>query len=654
MNKTVKRNFIWHPFLFAVFPVLFLYAQNVDDMLWDRTVFPIIVNLIVASGLILLLTRLLRDYFKAGLVTTLLYVFFFSFGHIVTALYKASMKYFDLDIGWSKLFLLPWLVLLICAVWYVIRTKRDLLTISKGLNFIGLVLVLIQFFQIGRAMVLREWNDLPPHDITYQVTCPDHPHDVYFIYLDGYARADVLRELYGYDNDAFLSFLRDRGFYIADSSHSNYCQTVLSATATFNMKYLSDLGDLDPSSDDRVPLTKRFWNNDVMTLFHDMGYARVAFTTGYESTELRDVEHFLAAAWGADEFQNILLSTTPLDLILGESYSGYDMHRKRVTNVLDHLTGDFGVASPKFVFAHIVSPHPPFVFAFDGEPRHPDRVFSLSDGSHYYDIGGDTLSYRYGYLGQLRHINMRLEGIIDTLLDRPPERQPIIIIQGDHGPGSELSWVGAAQTNLKERLSIFNATYYPDHQYQGLYPSITPVNTFRVLLNTYYGASLEILPDHSFYSTWAKPFAFVPISKESGGIYETLLDFYVSRSPERIEYRHMTTPKPAGTPCDAKGCIMMNDNGLCIDLEKPYQATRMEVSVDYNDNYAVYYRLDSTIIAMNTIYADKSASSGLKIDTLIVPSEAVQSGFNNIFILPQGGDDIYGIGHIRLGSPRQP
>ena len=653
MKKISKHSFVLHPFLFAVFPVLFLYAQNVDDMLWDRTVLPIIVSLILALGLTLLLSRLLRDNFKAGLVTTLLYVFFFSFGHIVTALSKAGLKYFDLDIGLSGLFLIPWLVLLILAGWYFVKTKRDLLTLTKGMNFIGLVLVIIQVFQIGRAMVLREWNDLPSNEITYNVARPDNPRDVYFIYLDGYARADVLRELYGYDNGEFLAFLDSCGFYVADSSHSNYCQTLLSSSATFNMNYLDWLGDFDPDSDDRVPLTKRFWKNDVMTMFRDMGYATVAFTTGYESTELRDVDNFLATAWAADEFQNILLSTTPLDLILKHNYSSYDMHRKRIANILDNLTGDLDVKSPKFVFAHLVSPHPPFVYHADGTPNDPNRVFSLSDGSHYYDIGGDTASYRQGYLNQLRYINTRMTGIIDSLLDCPPDRQPIIVIQGDHGPGSELSWVGASGTNLKERLSIFSAVYYPERQYQALYESISPVNTFRVMFNTCFGSSLELLPDRTFYSTWSQPFAFMPISKDSGGLYENLLEYYLSRSPDKVEYRHVTTPKSAGIPCNTGDCVVMTDKGLCVDLGRTYHSTRMEISVDCNDTYGVYYRHDSTILAMQTIEAIDSDVEGLRIDTVRIPIEAADAGFDNVYILPQEGHEPYGIGHIRLGKPKR-
>jgi len=653
MSQSPQRPLVLHPLLFAVFPILFLYAQNTGEMLLSETILPIIIGVLLAALMTVFLGRLVNDYIKGGLITTLLYFFFFSFGHVMKALPVWDVNILGLEIGQGDILLIVWLVLLILFGILIFKTAQELGVLNKGLNLIGVVLIAVQVLQIGIALTSREETRQPSSDIVSSVTRPENPRDVYFIYLDGYGRGDILSQMYDYDNLNFLSFLREQGFYIADSSYANYCQTLLSAAATFNMDYINKLGDYNPSQKDRVPLIKRLWQNDVHGLFWEMGYSLVAFASGYGSTEFKGVDHYFSAAWTANEFQNILFATTPLALILEHFYSPYDIHRKRIENVLDNFSSDLGVASPKFVFAHIVCPHPPFVFGPNGEPLNPNREFSMSDGSHYYDIGGDSAAYRRGYLNQMRYVNHRMTTIIGDLLDRPPEQQPIIIIQGDHGPGSELSWVGAAKTNLKERFAILNASYYPERQYQGLYSSISPVNTFRVLFNTYFGASFELLSDRCFYSTWATPFAFTPASRDSGGIYENLLEFYLSRSPERIEYRHVTTPKMAGTPCDAKGCVMMTDNGLCIDLGKNYHSSRMEISIDNNDNYAVYYRHDSTILAMQNINAYLSEGSGLRIDTVKVPVKASADGFNNIFILPQGGDDLYGIGHIRLGTPRR-
>ncbi len=69
-----------------------------------------------------------------------------------------------------------------------------------------------------------------------------------------------------------------------------------------------------------------------------------------------------------------------------------------------------------------------------------------------------------------------------------------------------------ANTDLKERMSILNAYYFPGQKYQGLYGRISPVNSFRVVLNTYFGATLELLPDRSFFSTWTDPYRFIDVT----------------------------------------------------------------------------------------------------------------------------------------------
>ena len=44
----------------------------------------------------------------------------------------------------------------------------------------------------------------------------------------------------------------------------------------------------------------------------------------------------------------------------------------------------------------------------------------------------------------------------------------------------------------------------------GLYPTITPVNAARLLASRYLGADLPMLPDDSFFSTWNRPYDFLP------------------------------------------------------------------------------------------------------------------------------------------------
>ena len=67
---------------------------------------------------------------------------------------------------------------------------------------------------------------------------------------------------------------------------------------------------------------------------------------------------------------------------------------------------------------------------------------------------------------------------------------PLIILQADHGPGAYFDWESLKNTYLPERLGILNAYYFPDQMYANLYPTITPVNSFRVVLDQYFGTRM--------------------------------------------------------------------------------------------------------------------------------------------------------------------
>jgi hypothetical protein len=47
---------------------------------------------------------------------------------------------------------------------------------------------------------------------------------------------------------------------------------------------------------------------------------------------------------------------------------------------------------------------------------------------------------------------------------------------------------------------------------RALYDTITPVNSFRVLLTRLFGAKYARLPDRSFYSTASHPFDFTDVT----------------------------------------------------------------------------------------------------------------------------------------------
>jgi hypothetical protein len=85
----------------------------------------------------------------------------------------------------------------------------------------------------------------------------------------------------------------------------------------------------------------------------------------------------------------------------------------------------------------------------------------------------------------------------------------IIVIQGDHGSGLGMNAEDVTKMDCRERMSIFNAYHLPGKGREMLYPSITPVNTFRVIFDSYLGGHFALWPDRSYPSAYMKAFHFM-------------------------------------------------------------------------------------------------------------------------------------------------
>jgi hypothetical protein len=167
------------------------------------------------------------------------------------------------------------------------------------------------------------------------------------------------------------------------------------------------------------------------------------------------------------------------------------------------------IRGPKFVFAHFILPHPPYVFDRHGRARSETK----RDGNVN------------GYLEQLRYANTQIERIVIELLDRPEAERPIVLLQADEGPYPRLgtripaSWANEPAADVRVKYGIFNAYYLPGPRSEFTeYPAMSPVNTFRMVFTRYFGANLPVLPDES-YATARKgdAYTFVPLGDRVRG-----------------------------------------------------------------------------------------------------------------------------------------
>jgi hypothetical protein len=375
------------------------------------------------------------------------------------------------------------------------------------LTWTGVALLLFPAYQIiswelrtagGRELALSATANLEG------LTPPATPPDIYFIILDEYTRQDVLSGTFDYDNQAFLQALRSLGFQVVDCAQSNYSQTELVLTSVLNLDYLEALGNFPPGSTDRAPLRRLIRESLVETALRGLGYRVVAFETGYYFSEMQDADAYLSVGAGAhrgglNAFEVLLLhsslglalSDLTQKLSAGVAVGQEQLNAQKREQVLFDLEMlariPQDVSSPKFVFAHILLPHEPFVF--DSQGGAVDYPQTLSEEQ-----------YRAAYKAQVIFLNERLLPVLRLILETSAT-SPVVILQGDTGPG---------QVGHAGRMAILSALYLPGYE-ADLPASLTPVNDFRLVFDQYFGTHLGLLPDRSYFSLYTAPFDYEPV-----------------------------------------------------------------------------------------------------------------------------------------------
>lgn len=472
---------VFYPLLLAVFPILFLYAHNISETSMSQVWLPLVISVAAALVLLAILRLILRSLAKAGLATAMFLVFFFSYGHLHDAL-----ENWGAFVPQHTYLLSGMLFVWGYCVYFISRAKRDFRIATRMLNITAVALIAINLFNIASYQVkLARLSGVTPGNSTEQAAASPAKvstlPDIYFIILDEYAHPDTMKEYYDYDNSEFINNLKDRGFFIASQSKTRSPDTPKAIAQDLNMEYLDYL--------DRRWLDATFRKlaySKVADFLKAQGYQYIYFgcwtDVGRWDKYMGDnadlyFNYFVTGAgrW-VSEYQEVLWSTTMLRPfyyhLVGTQYES--AYRRQTLGTLEHLKALPEMKGPKFVVAHICCPHEPFVFGSGGEAVPTEYWNNFAD--------------KQFYLGQYIFISAEIEKVIDALLKKS-EIPPIIIMQSDHGTRSSYP-VGS-----EEWQKILNAMYLPGMDYDELWDSISPVNTFRLVFNHYFGADYPLLPD---------------------------------------------------------------------------------------------------------------------------------------------------------------
>jgi len=349
----------------------------------------------------------------------------------------------------------------------VTAKKERTATVNKYLTVVAVAFLAISLVQIGYHTVTQGGKGQKTAAVSegskaQSTTGTSARPNIYYIILDAYSGEQTLAGLH-YDNSAFLQQLQKDEFTIPADEKSNYTSTYPSLASSLNMRYVGKTTAL-PSDGD---LRQMIEYNEVMKFLRSKNYEIVHIGAPYPATSINryaDVSYPGMSPFYRDEFTTALIRMTMArGLIAGDSWWISKEKVMQAFTVIPSLPTDS--SKPLFVFAHVLPPHPPYLFDASGKAINPE-----------------VKNANQAYLNQLTYVNKRVETLIHDILTKN-KVPPIIILQGDH--------------SILYTTNILNAYYLPSGGSSALWSGITPVNTFRMLFDYYFGAHYKPLVNQS-------------------------------------------------------------------------------------------------------------------------------------------------------------
>ena len=394
-----------------------------------------------------------------------------------------------------------WIILTIALFVFFIKIKNKFLKLSQFMMYLFIVLT---FYEgINYIIIISKRQTIsfkekyrPARDnLTASVNDSSLYPNIYHLVFDSYTNAACFKKQFNYDNSILDSSLKEKGFYVSNNSKSNYFDSPVSVASIFNMNYLPG-ADVAGSVDELTYFCglRNLDNNTLWNFLQQKGYTiynESIFKIKNHPTNLKTIyfgntDHDLLT-------QKTLERTSfpPIKDFFGvkETRTGFefwDIEKKTLLQDTLIIENDLkkalakNISGPVFFFSHCMMPHPPYVVDSLGR-------LSKSVAKSGYDPDGYIQQSVY-----MRSIILKWIRLIQQNAKRPY----VIIVQGDHGYRYFPN-----ELNKKECFYILNAMYYSDKDYGGLYNSISSVNTYRVLLNKYFGTRLPLLRDTSYYPT---------------------------------------------------------------------------------------------------------------------------------------------------------
>lgn len=477
--------------LFAVYPVLALYAHNIAELALAQLLMPLLASLVLAILVFAGWRMYTRSNTPAAILTAAFLTVFWFYGIL-----HAVLPFFST--GTAHWLLIPLVLVMYGLVARQILRISNAGTLSKTSTILLIPVALLVLYNLlimlpaeaDKHRTRQATLKPSPRETPQEVADAEDYTDIFILVFDEFASLPTMQQVWQHDHSAFAETLRDQGFFVAEESKSRYTSTIMSLPSLLNLDYL----DEDLSAAKRY---QKYDNNFLMNFLDRIGY-EIFFIDGWGSFEysfgIEDIHFYCMYDTDPenqvviDPFHYLLLRRSLLSplapLFIDDTSNLYYRVNNYFLDFIKHFPDTLQTREhPVMLYAHLMTPHLPFVFDRDGN-------FMENPTNHWEYETIDNETKRALYFEQYLYISDRMLEIVDNIILEAP-REPVIMLFSDHGVREQSS--GVAEPEHAHR--VLHAVYFPGGDYSGLHDGTAPVNSMRLMMNRFFSQDYEMLDD---------------------------------------------------------------------------------------------------------------------------------------------------------------
>ena len=313
--------------------------------------------------------------------------------------------------------------------------------------------------------------------------------DVFLVVLDGYPGLQAIGQELGVNKDELVSDLAGKGFEVPPSAWSAYGTTELAVPSILNMSY--PLIGQEINNGTRQELHRIIGgDNSLLSTLERNGYESVMIEAGWAGSECGpEFDRCIDSPWLDDlAFISLWEGVVGRQLVKTTGHA-YTVASRASMTAVERLI-DEEADQPRFVFAHVIAPHPPFFL----DPDCATEVTAERLGDSFLREGVDRSLREDLFLGQVACVDSFMT---DVAAAADPD--DVVVFVADHGTDrrKHLLDQGVADARaLVERMNVFVAARLPaDCQLPG---ELLTVNLMRLVLSCYTHSPIELLSPRMF------------------------------------------------------------------------------------------------------------------------------------------------------------